>query len=242
MKIDVYAYTDKGDKSVNEDSFTIQNDETRCVAVVCDGLGGHGHGEIASKIAVEEIEKGLFAIEELEHAAIYRVIAAVNQTLCQRQRDYPEWGGMRTTVVGCAMGKEGLYYFNVGDSRFYFFHNGSLSKMTRDHSVPRMLVDCGSLSFREIRLHPDRPRLLKCLGEETLENLASVYEPIAFQPGDAFLLCSDGFWEFVLEEEMEIDLSKAENSEAWVKFMLVRLYTRMTGNNDNYTVIGGIVR
>ena len=61
-------------------------------------------------------------------------------------------------------------------------------------------------------------------------------------PGDAFLLCSDGFWEYVLENEMEIDLSKSNSAEEWVKFMLVRLLLKMNGKNDNFTVIGGIIK
>ena len=71
--------------------------------------------------------------------------------------------------------------------------------------------------------------------------MSTVYNTINLQPGDAFLLCSDGFWEYVLEEEMEVDLSKAGSAEDWADFMLVRLLNRVHGDYDNYTVVCGIV-
>ena len=75
------------------------------------------------------------------------------------------------------------------------------------------------------------------MGGET----GTVYTPIAYKSGDAFILCSDGFWENILEEEMEIDLSKSSSAQEWVEYMLVRLLLRLDGTNDNFTVIGGII-
>lgn len=242
MNIDLFTYSNEGARPLNEDSFGVKNDENRCVAVLCDGLGGHNCGEVASKAAVKNIMKGISLIDKPEADKIYNVLRIVNDGLVKQQIIKPEQKGMRTTAVGCIVDDKELTYFNSGDSRFYFFSNGALNTMTKDHSVPQMSVELGEMSFSDIRFDSDRNKLLKVLGESTTNKVATVYKPIPYKSGDAFLLCSDGFWEYVLEEEMEIDLSKANTAKEWVEFMLVRLLLRFNGNNDNFTVVGGIIK
>jgi len=167
----------------------------------------------------------------------------VNDGILQLQESNPEVKGMRTTAVGCVVEGGKMTAFNCGDSRFYYFSNGSITQMSKDHSVSQMSVSIGEMSFDAIRDDPDRNKLLKVLGEATDKaDVGTVYPPIPCKSGDAFLLCSDGFWENVIEEEMEIDLSKSTSAKEWVEYMLVRLMLRYTGNNDNFTVIGGIIK
>ena len=149
---------------------------------------------------------------------------------------------MRTTAVGCVIDENGLQYFNSGDSRFYLFSGGTLSSMSKDHSVSQMSVDMGEMSFDDIRFDADRNKLLKVLGEKTGNEIGTVYKPVPCKKGDAFLLCSDGFWEYVLEEEMEIDLSKSKTAKEWIEFMVVRLLLKFSSANDNFTVVAGIIR
>ena len=148
---------------------------------------------------------------------------------------------MRTTAVGCVLDKNLLHYFNCGDSRFYYFSNGALRAASKDHSYPQLSVDMGTMTFDEIRFNPDRNKLLRALGESDDSVVGTIYPPIECKPGDAFLLCSDGFWEYVLEEEMEIDLSKSQTAEQWCKFMLVRLLLKFSDANDNFSVVAGII-
>ena len=113
-----------------------------------------------------------------------------------------------------------------------------------DHSVPAMLAQAGRVDPADIRNHEDRNKLLKVLGDS--EDLAlkgeKQYDTIELEDGDAFLLCSDGFWEYVYETEMEIDLSKSDSAHEWKTYMLKRLLNRVTDNNDNFTLICGILR
>lgn len=242
MNIDLFTYSDMGARPYQEDSYGIKNDENRCIAVLCDGLGGHNCGNVASQAAVMNILEGISQIRELQADKIYQVLKIVNDGLVQQQIIKPEQKGMRTTAVGCVVENNEITYFNSGDSRFYLFSNGTLKTMTKDHSVPQMSVELGEMSFDEIRFDADRNKLLKVLGESTTNEVGTVYRPISYKSGDAFLLCSDGFWEYVLEEEMEIDLSKANTAKEWVEFMLVRLLLKFNGNNDNFTVVGGIIK
>ena len=106
---------------------------------------------------------------------------------------------MRTTaVVLCTEGNRGTA-LHIGDSRFYHFRNGKIISQTKDHSVPQMLAMAGEISEHEIRRHPDRNRLLRALGDEN-EEVRFVRSDFEIKEGDAFLLCSDGFWEEVEEE------------------------------------------
>lgn len=242
MNIDLFTYTNVGARALNEDSCGVKKDSNRCIAVLCDGLGGHNCGEVASRYGVNNIIEGLSLMENVSSDKIYSIIKAVNNGLVQQQIANPEQNGMRTTAVGCVVDDEKLTYFNSGDSRFYFFSNGNLSTMTKDHSVSQMTVEMGEMTFDDIRFDADRNKLLKVLGENTEGEVGTVYNPIPYKKGDAFLLCSDGFWEYVLEEEMEIDLSKSETAKEWVEYMLVRLLLKFSSENDNFTVIGGIVK
>ncbi len=242
MNIDLFTYSDKGARPLNEDSYGVENSENRCITVLCDGLGGHDCGEIASQIAVKNIIEGISRIDELQTDAIYKVLKIVNDGLVQQQLVKPEQNGMRTTAVGCIIDNKELTYFNSGDSRFYFFSNGTLSTMSKDHSVSQMSVELGEMSFDDIRFDADRNKLLKVLGENTTNTVGTVYKSVPYKRGDAFLLCSDGFWEYVLEEEMEIDLSKSETAKEWIEFMLVRLLLKFSNKNDNFTVVGGIIK
>ncbi len=242
MNIDLFTYSNIGARPLNEDSFGVKNDENRCIAVLCDGLGGHNCGEIASRAAVKNILEGIAQIEELQAGKIYNILKLVNDGLVRMQMVKPEQKGMRTTAVGCIVDNKQLHYFNSGDSRFYFFSNGVLSTMSKDHSVSQMSVEVGDMSFDDIRFDADRNKLLKVLGESTTNEVGTIYKPIPYKSGDAFLLCSDGFWEYVLEEEMEIDLSKSNTAKEWIEFMIVRLLLKFNGNNDNFTVVGGIIK
>ncbi len=242
MEIDIFSYSDKGARTHNEDSYGVRRENGRCIAVLCDGLGGHNCGEVASQTAVKNIIEGISRADNLQTDKIYNVLRIVNEGLLQQQMAKLELKGMRTTAVGCIVEGNELNYFNSGDSRFYYFSNGTLSAMSKDHSVSQMSVELGEMSFDDIRFDVDRNKLLKVLGENADNEVGTIYRPIQCKSGDAFLLCSDGFWEYVLEEEMEIDLSKAETAQEWIEFMLVRLLLKFSANNDNFTVVGGIIK
>ena len=107
---------------------------------------------------------------------------------------------MQTTAVSLIIQNDLALWGHIGDTRLYYFHDGNLQKQTSDHSVPQMLVNAGEIDDSQIRYHEDRNRLLRSLGsKETIKpNLEQSATTI--YPGDAFLLCTDGFWEYVLEK------------------------------------------
>ena len=223
MYIDSYNYTNNGKYPINEDSFFRGEN----IFIVADGLGGHGGGETASACAVRYIT---------EHypQEISELISGANNAV------YELDNGSRSTVAA-AFVEDGIFrYINVGDSRVYFFRNGKILCRTKDHSVCQAAVDAGTMTEDEIRGHEDRSRLLKVLGENETLKLPS-YEPISLRNGDAFLICSDGFWDFVYETEMEVDLLKSDSAKRWGDLMLRRHLKRSHCEDDNFTLVCGII-
>lgn len=223
------SYTDKGGRPKNEDCVQIRTDGNGLCAVVADGLGGHGGGERASAAVAELIcgnwDGGVSEdyVAELVQAA-HRRVRELQTVTCQ----------MKTTVTLLAMNGMKAAWAHCGDSRIYHFAAGRLVSQTRDHSASQIAVMLGNISEDEIRFHEDRNRVYRALGQDGDMKVDTHFE--ALRPGKhAFLLCTDGFWEYVLESEMESDLGSAADPEDWLGRMRARLAGRVPSDNDNNT-------
>jgi PPM family protein phosphatase len=117
------------------------------------------------------------------------------------------------------------------------FHEGRLQKQTSDHSVPQLLANAGEIDASDIRFHEDRNRLLRSIGSEDTFKPHLEQSPITLYSGDAFLLCTDGFWEYVFEAEMVEYLQQASSAATWLNTMELRLLARAPERNDNYSAI-----
>ena len=231
MIIDAANYTCPGGHEINEDSFLCRSDKG--IFIVADGLGGHSDGEKASGAAIDYFEAN--CLGGYTEARILALMDGANAQVLQ----YGDGG--KTTVAAAFIENGNFIYSNVGDSRVYLFREGKIIAQTKDHSVCQASVDMGMMRFEDIRGSEDRSRLLKVLGGEETLALKKHYAPIPLQQGDAFLICSDGFWDYVYETEMEADLLKSGSADVWLKYMLKRHILRAQNKGDNYTAICGIV-
>jgi serine/threonine protein phosphatase PrpC len=206
--------------------------------VLCDGLGGHRGGEIASKTAVDAVLESFRSNPAVTAEALAAHVDRAQQAVVEKQIVDPELTGMRTTLVLLAAAEDAARWMHVGDSRLYWFRDGKIREQTRDHSVPQRLADAGEITINEIRFHEDRSRLLRSLGAAKQDpGAAAGAMPSPPEPGDTFLLASDGFWEWVLEEEMEASLAASKHSKQWLERMEAQLRQRATGEFDNYSAI-----
>lgn len=230
-----------GGRSANQDAADHRQAGGVACWVLADGLGGHDGGEVASAVAVEAVGAAFEARPEGTAEAVQALAAAAQAALHARQDAEPDLDGMRTTlVVLLADGREARWG-HVGDSRLYAFRQGRLVRQTRDHSVSQALAAAGEIGPEEVRHHADRNQLLRSLGQPGVVPVEVEEAPFALGPGDAFLLCSDGFWEAVGELEMEADLAKADHPEAWLTLMEDRLLARLEPGHDNYSAVGVFV-
>ena len=158
--------------------------------------------------------------------------------LMKKQADENARQDLKTTLVLLRIVNGYVQWGHVGDSRLYYFKNGRIVKRTLDHSVPQMLVAAGEIDEKEIRHHPDRNRLVRVMGMEWDEPKYQVSEPMPEESGQAFLLCSDGFWEQITEKEMMQCLKKADTVDMWLDRMVEIVNENGKGSDmDNNSAI-----
>ena len=224
------SYTDIGGREENEDAVLIKETGAgNLCAIVADGLGGHGGGAQASRTAVDWIGGGWSG--RLNEKEITRLVRGAHDAVVKLQTPVMP---MKSTLAALFVGDDRFLWTYVGDTRLYHFHNDILVYQTLDHSVSQIAVTLGDIAPDEIRFHADRNRILRALGqggELPVEVRAEVLTP----GRHAFLLCSDGFWEYVLESEMQQELMCAQDPQQWLDRMLVTLRRRAPQSNDNNT-------
>lgn len=233
MKLEQYWYTHPGTRPENQDSCACFSTPESCCAILCDGLGGHGGGKAAAEIGVRALSRWPgSSLPEPE--TIQGWLSQANQEILATRADA---GQMKTTAVALYIRKNQAIWAHIGDSRLYHFHNGALVDWTEDHSIAQLAIKLGELSSRrEIPGYDGRSRLIRVLGDESLK--PEIHPTVTLAPGDhAFLLCSDGLWERLQEDELLLDLHKATSPEEWVYLLRCRAIRRKSNDVDNNTAI-----
>lgn len=226
-----------GGRPNNEDfCASLQVDDATCW-VVADGLGAHNGGELASRTAAETLLESFRANPEISRSALETHISAAQEAILKLQRQDPAVAEMRTTLVALISDSRQAQWAHVGDSRLYRFQARGLVAQTEDHSVPQSLAKAGEIPADQIRGHPDRNRLLRSLGEHGPARASVLAAPTPLCETDAFLLCTDGFWEHVLEIEMLADLVASASPQEWLDRAASRLRERVHGEYDNYSAL-----
>ena len=236
MRITHATLSHPGGRKVNEDaSGNKMLSAGKGCWVVADGLGGHGGGDVASKMVVNTVLETYQNNPEFSANRIREMLELAQQTLLREQHDASRLSGMRSTAVVLLLDDAKALWAYVGDTRLYHFINKQIVHQTKDHSVPQAMVDAGHIGCDDIRHHEDRNRLTRSLGSDGKVRATLLEQPAAINKGDTFLLCTDGFWEFVTETEMEAAIAKSCNPQNWLTEMEHVLLHKAPANHDNYT-------
>lgn len=201
---------------------------------LADGLGGHALGEVAARLAVERVTARFREAPSIDDDALEELALDAHRALGAEAEAREQPDGVRCTIVLLGLDGGTARWAHVGDSRLYHFREGRMISRTLDHSVPEMLHRTGDIDEEEIRGHPDRARLLQVLGQEG-EPRVSVSDRVRLKTGDAFLLCSDGWWEPVDERQMADDLAAVEDPGEWLERMGARIEAAGRSSQDNYS-------
>lgn len=237
MKIQAFGYTDIGDRVENEDSINYEVSGDFVFGTVCDGLGGHGDGKAASSIAVKYLSQCSKLPVLPNEDDIHRWLEQANQEIFRsRANNYQ----MKTTVTFACVRDGYAIWSHLGDSRIYHFHNGRLAHFTNDHSVSQIKVVMGEITREQIPECSDRSKILRVLGIEEIDAETSHEIPLS-EGQNAFLLCSDGFWEYLKDAEIEADLCKSETPEQWINYLRCRKEQRKTDEADNNSAVAFFV-
>lgn len=228
--LDFAFYSDVGGRTNNEDSYLSKKISNGYLFIVADGLGGHDDGEMASYSAVNSIKEYLV---NNEVGSVSEAICFANDKVVEMQAKHSS--KMKTTIALVYVTESKAIIAHVGDSRVYAFKNGSIVHQTVDHSASQLAVSVGEIRPEDIRKHEDRNVLLRALGAS--DNVKVEVAEIGINDFDALLLCSDGFWEYVLETEMEYELMCSKSADRWLYKMRAIQLNRAPERCDNNTAI-----
>ena len=242
LTLEVAILSERGGRKYNEDACGYWSSERQVCCVLADGAGGHGGGDVASRLAVRSLLAGFAAAPSASGSELSRLMRQTNQAVLDGRIAGGVQQDMHTTIV-CLV----IDFFDgradwahSGDSRLYWFRDRRLMERTRDHSFVESLVDAGVIREDETRAHPERSVLLSALGKEDdeLELTASLSSRVV-SGGDVFLLCSDGVWEYLTDGLLEQLLAQATSPKKWLAAIehAIREATRDLASHDNYTAL-----
>lgn len=203
------------------------------LAVVCDGMGGHEAGEIASRLAVETIVHCFENDDSDPLVMLPRAVQAANRAIYDTGTKNRSMRGMGTTCTALLLRGGFAYSAHVGDSRLYLMRAGDVFLMTEDHSAVMDLVRRGLLTREESRNHPDKNVISRALGSHPTVEVTHWPQPFAVRAGDRFLLCSDGLYDLVSDEQLLVIAGEGHPQVACDR--LIRL-ARTEGGHDNISV------
>ncbi|MBN8226444.1 Stp1/IreP family PP2C-type Ser/Thr phosphatase [Corallococcus macrosporus] len=247
MRIEVAGSTHVGMKrNHNEDNYLVLTEEN--LVCVADGMGGHSSGEIASRIAVDELGE-FFRMTSKDQDATWPFkmdkqrnydenrlstgIKLANARIFERATTDSKYKGMGTTIVSVHFADSAAYVGHVGDSRVYFFRGGILQQVTEDHSLLNDYLKAKKLTPEEIENFPHKNVIVRALGmKEQVQVDVTRVDPLE---NDVFLLCSDGLSGMITDAQMQDILSRTPELEKACG-QLIDL-ANAAGGNDNVTCV-----
>ncbi len=230
----------------NQDCFGTAEGERTFFAVVCDGMGGAAAGDLAARTACDsilaDVTDKLAARDDADKqpmnqteikGILWSAVERANARVYDLSRTEEELRGMGTTVVMmlCYYGK--VYVAHVGDSRAYLLRGGRLRRLTSDHSLVQNLIDAGTLTEEEARVHPSRNVITRAVGVSP--DVSAEYGSFLLQAGDVFLLCSDGLSGMVRDDRMA-ELVMADKPAKTLADALIA-EALANGGDDNVTAL-----
>jgi PPM family protein phosphatase len=233
-------------RSGNEDNYGIHqqyigNSESLVLGVVADGMGGEAHGELASKAAVATLVEASLPSDlsstEMITAWLLEMMQKANEAVSNTAQ-----GGSTTLSAVLAVGRE-LAIAHVGDSRIFLLRNGCICQLSEDHSLPALLLASGQITYEESLTHPDKNQLTKFIGSKRqlsdgyVQDLSqfSSDKTLQLENGDILILCSDGVWDLVPQDQLADIFGSDQALQTSVDRVIESVLTN--GAHDNATVL-----
>jgi protein phosphatase len=238
--VDVTLLTDVGCvREINEDSGMFTRAETDAqkekgtLVLVADGMGGHSAGEVASSMAVQLITQVYYEDDGSPRDALEAAFHAANRAINDWSSKDANLDGMGTTCTALVLQNGSALAAHVGDTRLYMIRDSQIYLMTEDHSAVMEMVKRGWLSLDQARHHPDKNVILRALGSHPEVDVTIWESPLPVRTGDRFLLCSDGLYDLVEDEEIKT-IAMASSPNAACQNLIA--LAKQRGGHDNITV------
>lgn len=206
--MEIFSAMRIGDRDINEDCVWSNIQGEHCFATVADGLGGYASGEEASGIVVDCIGAAIVGTNISEESLIDAIDNA-NRRILELQAQKHKRCMSTVALVWCDNKNHRMFTIHVGDTRIYQIRNNRIVYQSEDHSVAQMAVHAGIIKASDIRTYPKRNRLVRALGAENSVKIDCSH--LESQDSDVIIICSDGFWELISEENLLKSLSVHKN-------------------------------
>ena len=243
LELETAYFSDTGGRSRNEDACGYWSSDTAACWVVSDGAGGHGSGDMASRMVVSGILESFSSNPLVGSDRAVELLRAANDAVISAKRAGVTKDDMHATVAMLMIDRTRgeAIWGHAGDTRIYLFRDGAIAYCTRDHSLVQNLIDAGYGNTDMIRSHPQRSLLTSAIGSAESIELSVAGTPLQIQRGDVFLMCTDGWWEYVDETDMTRLLAQCTSPDHWLKLMSDSLRAKVSSGNDNFTAICVVV-
>lgn len=236
-----------GGREANQDALGESVSGQVACFVLADGAGGHAGGETAATLVVDTVLAQFAAQPVCNPNSLLACARRATDSVTRGRAQAPEYGDMSATLavllVDYASGR--VHWGHLGDSRVYLLRDGRVQAVTRDHSVTQQFIDAGLARADQLRLHPQRNILYAAIGADGAMPPTLNHPEEQLRPGDALLVCSDGLWEWVLEDEMIATLAASATCDAWLGAMCALAQARHGASSktrDNYSAFAILVR
>lgn len=230
-----------GARSSQQDSLYIGEKEGFILAVICDGMGGMNGGEKASEMAVQMLAQAFYTRDIPNVPAFLREMAIKMDDAVYSLKDGEKFMGAGTTIVSAVIDRSGLYWLSVGDSKIYLYRRGELLCPVPAHNY-RLLLDqmLASGKIDQEKYNKEEPKaeaLISFLGLGGISRMEINQKPFQLEPKDQILLCSDGLYKSLTEQEILNILQLQMNLEVKAKMLLDQALERGGPKQDNTSII-----
>lgn len=240
IRVQVASCSETGARSHNEDELRHGSSRNGCYAVLCDGAGGHRRGAEAADRAAKRIESMLRDdAMAFSPANLSQTVRLAHAELQHHQPSQEPEQRMHCTVVVLWIDPDAEHalWTHVGDSRLYRVRQGRVDVVTSDDSMVQRLLQAGVIRSDQLKTHPQKHQLMAALGIEGEIEPHTVVRPVELIEGDAFLLCSDGWWDHFDEAALAGALAQALSPQQWLQEMALKIEAAAVPRQDNYSAI-----
>ena len=234
-KFTTVFFSEAGTKNKNNDYFGYVQLDNYAIWAVADGFDEEEGADVAARLAVESAIEYFMLHPEFSREIISVIMSYVNLKVREKQTETERYSLMHTSFLIVISNYNALLYGNIGNTRFYHLRNGYVISQSSDDTVAQLLVEEEALNTGDLKYHRQRNDLLQAIGDygEIKPNILKT--PITLQEKDVFCLTTMGFWENIDEKEMEVELSRYDESKKWLVSLEKKVVATLRDDVENYT-------